>query len=177
MAVINEKREQLRMINQWREELLTLDEEQVSFIRQQFLVRTGSLFNTTGELTIKKQLKKYGYQKVVEAIDLAIDKYWDKSARTSEDWEITFKRVGGILYLNTQPEEKKKMSYIKGIARNRFGYFNEFKAAMIIEQYFTFYSDYDWIEKFTKRAKNWSEWYYSLTDLIDEKETEKGENW
>lgn len=174
MSQINEKREQLRMINQWREELLSIEDEQVNFINSYIEKRTNLLAYGSEINTIKKYLKKYGYKNVLDAFELSIDKYWEGSRGRDEDWLLMLQKTGGILYLNSQPEERKKLSYIKGIARNRFSNYKEHIAAIVLDRYLLYYKDYDELIEWTKVASSFRIWENELWEWIFRKEDKNG---
>jgi hypothetical protein len=172
MEILNQKREQLKMINKWREELLNIDEEQIDNICTIFK-KTPWVPNDKGKASLKKLLKKYGYKNLLNAIDISMDQYWVDSDKTIDDWYKMYNKIGGILYLQSQPEERKKISYIKGAARNRFNYFHEVKAAIVLDRYFSLFDDYDAILNWTRRCDNWSHWHNELWRCIEEKEAEE----
>ena len=78
------------------------------------------------------------------------------------------------------PQNKQKIAYIKGIARNRFSYWDDKKGAMIINNYVEALEEYGWTEvqitndleteviPKTKGANSWSEWRDIIEDWIED---------
>lgn len=121
---LNERREQLEMMIQWRSGLRSLDAAELDAVCDAWaeLVYPFGL-SEQGKLGAKKLLKKFGLNVVLSSIEKSVsylrlgadDKY------TSESVEVAWKKVGGICRMDTLPEWKQKIYHIRNIARKRSG--------------------------------------------------------
>jgi len=133
---LNIRRQQLQMMLEWREGLKSIE-------------------NDTGENGITKLVKKHGIVKVLDAMDIASSKY----IKDKDSCNVAYNKIGGILYLSDAPEHKQKISYIKGICRNKFSYFNDRRASISLSRFYENGCDLDYLkeELLNDRFRNWSQ--------------------
>lgn len=160
---LNLRRQQLEMMLEWRDGLKAIEDEKhqkaVEYWNSKLDVYDMALTNT-GESNMKRLVEKYGLMNVLDAIDIACDKYLkdEKTASTA------FGKIGGILHLQNAPEHKKKIAYIKGICRNKFGYFNEKRASILLNNFYEGDGNLDELEAHIKsHVRNWTGFVNLLT--------------
>ena len=121
---------------------------------------------------LDKLLKKHGVKEILKAIDTSAEKYlqFDSRGHTKESVNIFLDRIGGIVVNNNRPMVDNKCSYIKGICRNRFHYWDNRKGAIIMANYIKALRDCGWtecrilddletqVQPKTLECTNWSEW-------------------
>ena len=85
-----------------------------------------------------------------------------------------------MIVVKEMPLLKQKIAYTKGIARNRFGYWDDRKGAIILNNYLNALKDYGWNDEqllkdienevmpMTKEANNWSQWKNTLEGWTDD---------
>lgn len=173
---------------QWRNELDKLDDDladmTIDYIENK--IEKFSL-NDSGTNKITGLTKKFGLADILEAIDISAGKYlrYDSDGcLTQQSAEDFINKIGGILVNKNRPPVDQKLSYIKGICRNRFNYWDVTKGSIILNNYIKVLRDYGWDEERiladlenelipkTKETKNWSEWRGLL-----EKWTEDVRSW
>src|SRR5690606_12063866 len=93
--------------------------------------------NDSGRASIKDWLKKYKIEEILDGIDIAATNYlkYDDKGITDESAELFISKIGGVLYVKSLPPIKQKLAYIKGIARNRFSYWDDRKGSVILTNY------------------------------------------
>ena len=126
-----------------------------------------------GRKGIEKLSKKYGGAETVEAVGISAEKYLQYNSDDEPDRdsvETFIKKIGGILNLKGKPPSVQKVAYVKGICRNRFGYWNEWRGSQILNNYIVAlrnnkYGEDDIVSDFddevipqTKTCNNWSQW-------------------
>lgn len=126
---LNDRREQLEMMMQWRAGMKEIGElhfdEAVNAWREAV---PGWGLNEKGHKEIRSHLKKYGLTKVLDAIDTAKAKYVkteeveDEEKATQESVNLAWSKLGGILALSSMPDSERELHYVKGILRNRVSY-------------------------------------------------------
>ena len=103
-----EKREQIKMVMDWKNELLELEEEQVDAINELFMTSTNQQINISdiGRQDVKKWLKSFGFNCVYESAKLALAQY------------LTCDVYNGEVKYNLRSGQKA-INYIPGICRNK----------------------------------------------------------
>lgn len=121
---LNERREQLEMMIDWRSGLRSLDAAELDAVCDAWaeLVYPFAL-SEQGKLGAKKLLKKFGINVVLSAIEKSVSylRIGANDQYTSESVEVAWKKVGGICRMDTLPEWKQKLHHIRNIARKRSG--------------------------------------------------------
>lgn len=90
-----EKNEQLEMFVQWRESLRDLEEHKVDAVVSIWDLYTRWVPNENGRRDIRKLLKKFTLDEIMDATEIAIEQYY---FNTEESWDKAFGKVGGICY-------------------------------------------------------------------------------
>lgn len=105
---VNERREQLEMLMQWKNELLKIREQELDDVCDYWaeLVDPYSL-NENGRIGMKKLLYQFTTKEVLDAIDIACNSYLkyvrdsknkDSFELEQESVEYAFSKIGGICY-------------------------------------------------------------------------------
>ena len=127
-------------------------------------------------------LKKYGAVEVLKAIDISLEQYLrlDNNRHTKESVDLFLHKIGGIVVNNNRTMLEKKCSYIKGICRNNFSYWDNRKGTIILNNYIQALREHGWsdsrilhdieteVQPQTVKCKNWSEWKSFLEKWTDE---------
>ncbi len=118
---IAEKREQMKMMLNWRKELSNLEKEQIDEIEDIFR-RNFEYFTLSdyGRKETLKLIRKFGLIEVMDATELSISKY-----NRGNDEEVVrskncFLKIGALLGFSKMSDDDKKISYIVGICKNKF---------------------------------------------------------
>ena len=154
---LNLRRQQLEMMLEWRDELIkNKDIEYKKGISYFNDLWDTHILTENAEKELKKFINKYGLIKVLDSIDIAFKKYVRDKNDEDKNFNDVFNKLGGILYLSSKPKHIQKISYIKGIVRNKY-YINE-KTASI-------------------ELNNFYELGYDLDDLIDKLKNDYFSHW
>lgn len=155
---LNEKRIQLEMMIEWRQELKSIDDEIVDTLACEFEELTDCTVNETGKKSIKKWLKKYSYMDISDAIEKSVENY--------EDYQVAFSKIPSIIYWtkNPQDETMKKLYYIRGIMRNRFSYIDEHLAITILKKAYEKSGDSEELKDIVLAANNWTNWKERMSE-------------
>ncbi len=169
---LNDRREQLELMIQWKEELSNLKETVVDRIAEHWSKRVGEFSPTeTGLQTLRRLVKKHGYADVVDAIDTAVDIYvkYDADYPTHESVEIAFQKIPGVLRTNDVAKTKpyiRDLYYIRGILRNR-GYVNENYVMELLEAAAEADIPIDDLKSHAAKCSSWTAFRETVEDLID----------
>lgn len=121
---LNERREQLEMLIEWKNGLLNLREESVSRIAEYWSQHfPGHPLNEQGRRTLKKMMTKFDYQEILDAIPTAAEqysKYDNKGNLERSSVDLAWSKVAGICRTRRLKKKKpyiKDLFYIRGILR------------------------------------------------------------
>lgn len=151
---LNKRREQLEMMAKWRIELLNIEHEEVNKLME-IVNLENSLNISLTNMGIKRVInliKKYGFNEVLECSLISFRQY---------DPETAIKKIEPIIRnrkLQKDNPELKDLHYIKGIAKNRFDYFDPKKAFLILKNGYDSGIPIEELKAVTLECKNWSEW-------------------
>lgn len=156
LADLEERRQQLEMMRDWREELAQHQVSEIDIVAEAFLARSKFQPSDHGNISVRRWLRKYGLHEVLAAIDETFDLYF--TADTDSEWEAAFKRIPRMLAMREQEKVDphiRKLLYIQGILRNRFddpyGTFVENIRDALTKGY-----PIDVLETLAKRAVSWN---------------------
>lgn len=100
-----DKREQLKMMMEWRMELSNLEEEEIDHISDYLYSKTGHSLAQPGRVQAMGLLKQFGFNEVLDAIDIAIAQYYKGDIKScAKAWE----KVGGICYNRRKKKEEEQ---------------------------------------------------------------------
>jgi hypothetical protein len=186
LELLQERREQIELMLEWKKSLTNFDNDVVDMITDYINSKITPLsLNESGKQSVAKWLKKFDTEKILDAVDISAKQYlkYDNGELDKESAELFISKIGGVIVVKSLPPVKQKLSYIKGIARNRFSYWDDKKGSIILSNYLNeLEKHYDEeqvladleneVSKITKEAKNWTEWKNTI-----EKWTSDIQNW
>ena len=181
---LQERREQLELMMQWRESLRDIDQEAVERLAEYWNAHTpGWSVNDHGKRNIKKWLQKFSVEEICTAMDASATSYLEFDAEnkvTSESVGLAFDKVLGICRVNKASEKEpdlKQLYYIRGILRNRIpGYFDDSKALQYLKNARSWEVDIEDLNAMARGVKNWTGFTTAVDELILEKKHEFGED-
>lgn len=154
---LNIRRQQLEMMLEWRDGVSSIKNESYQKAINYWNSKWDKFsLSKKGEKDIERLMDKFGLINLLDAIDIAFSKYGTKEDK--ESFEKSFSKLGGILFLQNAPEYKQKISYIKGICRNTYSYFNETQASILINKYYQEGYDLEELKELilSGELRNWS---------------------
>lgn len=158
---LNIRRQQLEMILQWKDGLTNIQDEIVKKAAKYICKKVDFSLNENGLSNLKKNIKKFGLQQTLDAFDISKEKYYKDD---HDSFEICIKKIGGIAFLETQPEHLKKIAYAKGILNNRI-YVNHAAAHQYMLTYYEYGYNLDDLITFCKVVRHWTEFVEWIKDI------------
>lgn len=166
LAELNERREQLKMMLRWRDELASMRDDIVAAAAERWNTVTNGQWklNLSGIAKLKKYITQYGLAEVLDAIDASAEIYLPNcGSETPQDAvDKCWYKVGGILRVRKLSADRpylRDLYYIRGILRNRFSYVNERRAMELLEEAYQSGKTIDDIRTIAATAKNWTAWH------------------
>lgn len=126
MDDLHERREQLEMLKQWRDDLQMEEEGEVDAVEDRIIKRSTLGLTKAGRSVVRKWLKKHTLAQLLEAVDEAFSAYlkWRGDEPDQDSWELAFSKVAGVARvqsLNRDRPYMRDLFYIQGIVRRRSG--------------------------------------------------------
>ena len=181
---LQERREQLELMMQWRESLRDLDQDAAERLAEYWDEHTpGWSVNDHGKRKIKKWLQTFSVEEICTAMDASATSYLEFNAENAvkaESVGLAFDKVLGICRVNKASEKEpdlKQLYYIRGILRNRIpGYFNDSMALQYLKNARSWEVDLEDLNAMARGVKNWTGFTSAIGELILEKKREFGED-
>lgn len=98
---IQERREQLQMMVEWKNALLQEQEDQIDAAEDLIQAWTGLGLNDYGRQNVRRYIKRFGFSEVLEAMEISLDRYY----HDEDDFSKTMYKVGGICYNRKKARE------------------------------------------------------------------------
>ena len=190
---LQQRREQLEMLFNWKRELLELEEHAIAELADYWRRQvSGWQLNENGLAGLKRLLRKYEPHEIMEGMKVSAVECLEYGAEdpTKESVEKAWDYVGRICSVNRASKDKpylKDLFYVRGILRNRLSYVNEQRALELLERCVELGADIDSLREHAKSVRNWTQWRQGVEFFIARWEhieadsdsggqTEEGEN-
>lgn len=165
-----EKRNQLSMMAEWREELANIDNDMTDIFEESFYAKTSENLSESGRIKALKLIKKYCIEDVLNALDISIESYYDG---TYESACNAFDKITGILIVKEKSKKDKYSHmkyYIRKSLKERFNYFNDRSYFSLMDRAVSNETSEDTVEFFKQeclRSRNFSELMEYLDGVVN----------
>ena len=150
LELLQEKREQLEMMSEWKRSLSKLEDDKVDEIVKYIEIKINNEFsiNENGKLNIKKYIKNRDLSVIYDAIDLSANSYlrYENDKLSKESVENFLSKIPGIIKNLLKPPVEQKIAKVLSFGRQTFTYWDRNEVYEIL----TYYAD-------TLKSKGWSE--------------------
>ena len=92
---MQERREQMKMMLEWRQGLDDMIEDQIEAIDRMFNSDTDYVMGNRSRKEMSSMIRKFGFNEVYEACQIAISRYY---TGTEWSWRNMFSKIGGICF-------------------------------------------------------------------------------
>lgn len=100
-----DRREQAEMMIKWRDSLISITTEQGRSIERLIESYTGLELSQYGKTMVMSLLRRFGYNEVWEATDIAFMQYYDGD---SESFNYACNKIGGICHNRRKQKEEER---------------------------------------------------------------------
>lgn len=173
---LNEKREQLELLQKYRESVSSIDDDKINYIVELVNLELSSCsVSDFGRKKIKSWIKKFEYKVVIEAIEISSEQYlkFDAHGDCTESSNNKFwNMVPRIATVKSKGDDSpdKNAYYVRAIIRNRGLNFTDYIALNLIKQAIGCNASFDSLKELAKTAKNWTEFRVDIESFIESKE-------
>lgn len=176
LAALEERRQQIEMMLEWRRELGALNDDVIHTV-----VAAIENFSTTftpnesGKSDIRRWLKRYTLEEILTAVDASFGQYIEfdnEDNATSESWNKAFSYIPRIAGVNKRSADKpllRDLFYIRGILRNRLGYEGHgFECLDLLESAFVAGATVESLREFSKTVRTWPDFCDTIRDYLED---------
>ena len=164
---LNERREQLEMMLEWREGLRGIEDDALEALNDRFFALTNRFFTDSGKQKMRKLIRDFGLDLCLSALDegasyLRTDENGDV---TQESAEVLYSRLGGICGLKSKPDSDRLLYYARGILRNKLPYMPPgWRVLRLLKSARDAGADPEELREIAKDVRNWTEFRNVLSD-------------
>lgn len=90
-----EKREQMEMLIEWRNELVDFENIQNEKLCAYIEKKTGYELSDLGANKLKNLVRQFSFSEVMDAIDISFSRYYHGDGNS---WDYAFSKIGGVCY-------------------------------------------------------------------------------
>jgi hypothetical protein len=176
LAELQERREQIEMLVEWRQGLDGIKSDAVEQASSRWTEATEGQWtlSKTGKDKLRKWIKEYGLDLVFQAMPEAMDTYGRRLPdQTYDDVSIekAFQKIGAVARVIRDSAEKpylKRVFYIRGILRARLSYVDDNVAIQLMDEAGQRGVDFDSVERIAKNVRNWTAFSDAIQQYIDD---------
>lgn len=171
---LEERRQQLQMILEWRDELERLKADTVQIVSDAISARSHFEPTDRGKKDIRRWLKEYGLEETLKAMDEAFDQYYQQDDDAS--WYTAFRMTNRFLAIRAQEARDpliRPILYIQGILRKRCrdSWLNCTDA---VREMIGWGIDPDQLKDIAKQVFSWEEFRSEVNKLLAERRPKVG---
>lgn len=171
---LNERREQLELMMQWREELISLEDTKVEYAKNRFEEIVRYSLSDIGIRELRKTIKKYSLEVVLDAIEISSTSYLEKEPNsgeyTRESVNKSFEYIARICRVKQLEQKKpymKDLFYIRGILRNRLSFCDKTVALKLLEDAYLSGASIESLTDLAKSVRNWTEFKCDIYEFME----------
>jgi hypothetical protein len=170
---LQQRRQQVEMMFEWQKELAGIEHTITENLAEYWSKLTGGYHLTDIGLTeLRKLQRQFDITELMNAMRIAADTYFRQ-----EDGQFTresvcrgWDKVGGICYVKKiRNPDLERLYRIKGLLRKRLSYFVEWRAMKLLREAMDAGIDLDILYGIASDARNWTIWQETMSYVITEK--------
>ncbi len=161
---LDNRREQLSMVLQWRDELKKFDDELLNEIASRIEDRLACEINDKGLSILKGWLNKFELNEILQAINDLRDIYTKDG---DLDADSMFSSIPKVAFFNRKGDDEKAVRYIRGILKNRISYVDDRKALSWMMQAVECGISTDELKQVALDVRTWTQFRQAMEDLIN----------
>lgn len=160
---LDERRAQLQMMLDWRDELNNFDNDLLSSVIARVEDKIFAEVNGKGVATVKGWLAKFELSEILQAISDVRVIYTDNG---DLDSEAMFSSIPKVAFFNRKGDDEKAVRYIRGILKNRISYVDERKSLAWMMKAVEIGVSTDELKQIVLDVKNWTQFRQAMEDII-----------
>jgi hypothetical protein len=176
LAELQARREQIEMLIDWRTGLEKLRDDTTDRVAELWTAATEGRVSLTktGRDKVRKMVKDFGLDLVLQALPEAIDTYGRRGEGdklTVESIDVAFTKLAGVCRTLRDSKEKpwlRRAFYVRGILRARLSYVDDKEVLRLLEEAAIRDVDFDSLDRIAKSVRNYSAFRDTLERFIND---------
>jgi len=179
LEALQERKEQIEMMFDWQKALLELNDNVVDQLSNYWAeLIPGFHFNENGLRKLRQLQKKYEIDEIMHAMKIAVDQYlrYEDGKPTSDSVELASSKLAGICSIRRTEQDDPdfaRLFYIRGILRNRLGYFNEVTGMNLLKEAYAAGIPVENLETHAKEVHTWTQWRDEIYEILEDDESDE----
>lgn len=104
---LQQRKEIMEMMVQWRKELMEIEEVEIDTIEDYIESITGYSLTEEGRNIIRNVIKRFGFNEVYEATEISFFKYYNSYPwHTQREFSNALRKIGGVCYNRKKQRER-----------------------------------------------------------------------
>jgi len=170
---IEERRAQLEMVIEWREEIVGLQDEAVDALDRRIVARTGLPMSEECRQRMRRWVRQYGLTAIYEALEDALDQMleWRDGVLLLASWERAFAAIPQVAELRQAARDKpyfREFVYICDLLRRRLPNVNELRCLRLMEDGVGAGVSIEAMKAFARTVKSWTAFRRGLEEFISD---------
>jgi hypothetical protein len=169
LADLSERREQLKLLVEWREGLREVKAGALQAACEQWKKLSRYIVTETGQKPLSKAIRDFGLSAVLEAMDIAVEQYveFDDGVPKADSVFLAFKRIGGICKVKSGGDSERDLYYVRGILRNRV-HVDERHVMSLLRDALRAGVDSEHMKAAAVKCRSWTDFCSWLAELVAE---------
>lgn len=152
---MSEKREQMKMLLAWREELKNFKMDQSEELSIMFYKLTNRSFGEAGDKKVIKWLGEFDFLELIECLEISVDQYFTGTDESASKAFNFIPRIAQMRKIQKNNPIIGKRNYLKAILRKRLSYINDEMLAKMLYEVETD-EDFEDVKKIINTCSSWT---------------------
>ena len=171
LEILEEKRQQLQLLQKWKDDLSKVDSQYIKFYEDLFkkLSKLPYVFNDSGKNDIIKLRKKFSDEEIIDAVETSFRQYYHfptSEKEKDEQWNKSFNYIGKILGVRKKAKDDPiliELYYCRGILRTKAPYKTDWQILQYLKDLIENGYDIEFIKETCKSVYSWGDFvkYFS----------------
>lgn len=159
---LNERREQLEMLMEWKDTLKDIVKQEVDYVDELVQEYTGFNLNQEELNSVRSMIRRYGFEEVYESMQITLEK---------GDIENIIQYCWRVLAVRKRQKEEPSLyyiNYLKKTFENRLEIYNSARLSVFLETECINEREFDRIKQMIIDARNWTDFWNLVNDFYGE---------
>jgi hypothetical protein len=171
LEILEEKRQQLQLLQKWKDDLAKVDSQYIKFYEDLFkkLSKLPYVLNDLGKSDIIKLRKKFSDEEIIDAVETSFRQYYHfptSEKEKDEQWNKSVNYIGKILGVRKRAKDDPiliELYYCRGILRLKAPYKTDWQILQYLKNLIENGYDIEFIKETCKFAYSWGDFvkYFS----------------
>lgn len=171
LDLLQTRKEQIEMMFEWQKGLCDITLISVNKLAEYWKELTGTTLTDDGRLAIRRLVKKYSIEEIIESINISVTQYikYKNNNIDVKSVRFAFDKLSGILFNRkcvTDNPQLAQLHYIKAILHKKFYNFSDSIFYTICNNAIKHRITMESLIEHSQKCNSWSQWKYGIDRFI-----------